>query len=41
MNQFPPDPGVIDIGDKLFTGVNKTGDKLSMVSLLPAIYYRQ
>ncbi len=31
MNQFPPDPSVIDTGDKLFTGVNKTGDKLSMV----------
>jgi hypothetical protein len=28
-----------DTSDKLFTGVNDTGDKLSLVSLLPAINY--
>jgi hypothetical protein len=31
---------VVDSGDKLFTGVNDTGDKLSPVSLLLAKNYR-
>jgi hypothetical protein len=30
--------GISDIGDKLFTSVNDTGNKLSPVSLLPVIH---
>jgi hypothetical protein len=32
---------VVDTGDELFTGVNDASDKLSPVSLLPAINYRR
>jgi hypothetical protein len=32
--------GVVDSGDKLFTCVNNTGDKLSPVSLTPVIKHR-
>ncbi len=28
---------IIETGDKLFSGINDTGDKLSPVSLLPAV----
>jgi hypothetical protein len=31
--------GVVDTSDKLFNGVNSTGDKLSLASLLQAVYY--
>jgi hypothetical protein len=31
--------GIYDTGEKLFTGVNDTGKKLSLVLLLPAINY--
>jgi hypothetical protein len=33
--------GVVDTGDKPFTGVEDTGNKLSPVPLLQAIYFCQ